>query len=201
MADLGPLNKQEMHLVRTLDDHRVRMQEIVPRIFLGPFTAVRDVLELRKHGVTHIVNLSQCAARVAQQLGLTVLDVSIQDKPLADLWSHVPTICAFVDQALDENPHHVVLFNCMMGISRSGAALVAYLMHRDKLPYKAVLQCVRHKRPCVCPNHGFRFQLSNQRLPSAVEAAELTRQDEEDADHEDEVEKEEEEEEEEAGER
>jgi hypothetical protein len=85
MADLGPLSKQDMHWVRTSNDHRARMQEIVPRIFLGPYTAVRDVLELRKRGATHIVNLSQCPAHVAQLMGLTILDVHVDDKPLADL--------------------------------------------------------------------------------------------------------------------
>ena len=49
-------------------------------------------------------------------------------------------------------------------------------MQRDKLDFDAALKLVRAKRACASPNIGFRFQLRNQRLPTAKEAEDLMRQ-------------------------
>ncbi|VDN38899.1 unnamed protein product [Dibothriocephalus latus] len=51
------------------------------------------------------------------------------------------------------------LVHCKMGISRSGATVVAYVMKEKGWDLKKSLDYVRSKRPCVNPNPNFLRQL------------------------------------------
>jgi predicted protein tyrosine phosphatase len=188
MADHGPLSKEEAHWLSKCENASVRAQAIEPRLFLGPHSAARNVGELRARGITHVVNLSQLPLHVAKALGLQVLDVDgVDDTPTADLLTHLPAIHKFIDDALKASPQHVVLVVCIMGRSRSACAVVWHLMQRDGIDMTPALARVRAQRLSASPNLGFRFQLQHRRLPTADEAAELTRQDEIDVDENDEA--------------
>ena len=52
-----------------------------------------------------------------------------------------------------------VLVHCMAGSSRSGSAVIAYLMVQRQWTYMVALRFVQSKRPLVRPNLSFGKQL------------------------------------------
>jgi dual specificity phosphatase 12 len=85
------------------------------------------------------------------------------------LLSYVPKCIEFIKTGLQSGG---VLVHCAAGVSRSATIVCAYLMMESNLCakkgiIKGNLQCnivvavelLRAKRPCICPNQGFRQQL------------------------------------------
>lgn len=50
--------------------------------------------------------------------------ISIEDVDYADLLSHLPAACRFIDQAMRDGG--TVLVHCVQGLSRSAAVIAAY---------------------------------------------------------------------------
>jgi len=161
-----PLSAREKQLA---DEHPDSCaQEIVPGLFLGPFTCLRDQETIQRCRLEYVVNLSARCSCIAKQLGVAhIMDVMIEDEVNANIMVHLPAIYAFIDAALDSGVN--VLVNCAMGISRSGTAVVGYLMHKHNWSVDESLLYVKQRRACVAPNPGFLIQLTHQRLPTLDE--------------------------------
>ncbi|KAG0056420.1 hypothetical protein BGZ83_005135 [Gryganskiella cystojenkinii] len=143
-------------------EQRREMQEILPSIFLGPYSATRNLQELQRAGITHIVSLWDMSESKILKLHhpehFKYLQLEISDAATQNLITLFPAVKQFIDQAiLRENGK--VLVNCMSGISRSPAFVVAYLMEATGMDYEVVYRYVQNKRFCMNPNPGFRHQL------------------------------------------
>ncbi|XP_075239502.1 serine/threonine/tyrosine-interacting-like protein 1 isoform X3 [Convolutriloba macropyga] len=88
-----------------------------------------------------------------------VLRVGIEDEIESDLLSSLEKACHFIDDRI-ANSGGVVLIYSNLGISRSSAVALAYLIHSQKKSLKDawahVMECQRSTRP----NRGFVKQLS-----------------------------------------
>ncbi|KAG0209757.1 hypothetical protein BGX28_009977 [Mortierella sp. GBA30] len=143
-------------------EQRREMQEILPSIYLGPYSATRNLEELRSAGITHIVTLWDSSEskilKIHHPDQFKYLQLEISDASTQNLITLFPAVKRFMDQAiLQENGK--VLVNCMSGISRSPAFVVAYLMESTGMDYEVVYRYVQNKRFCMNPNPGFRHQL------------------------------------------
>ncbi|KAF9403906.1 hypothetical protein BGX21_007475 [Mortierella sp. AD011] len=143
-------------------EQRREMQEILPSIFLGPYSATRNLDELKRAGITHIITLWDISEsrilKVHHPEHFKYLQLEISDAATQNLITLFPSVKQFIDQAiLEENGK--VLVNCMSGISRSPAFVVAYLMEATGMEYEVVYRYVQNKRFCMNPNPGFRHQL------------------------------------------
>ncbi|KAG0015188.1 hypothetical protein BGZ82_001509 [Podila clonocystis] len=143
-------------------EQRREMQEILPNIFLGPYSATKNLEALTKAGITHIITLWDASEsrilKVHHPDRFKYLQLEISDATTQNLITLFPAVKQFIDQAiLHENGS--VLVNCMSGISRSPAFVVAYLMEATGMEYEVVYRYVQNKRFCMNPNPGFRHQL------------------------------------------
>ncbi|KAG0088477.1 hypothetical protein BGZ93_007375 [Podila epicladia] len=143
-------------------EQRREMQEILPNIFLGPYSATKNLEALTKAGITHIITLWDVSEarilKVHHPDRFKYLQLEISDAATQNLITLFPAVKQFIDQAiLHENGS--VLVNCMSGISRSPAFVVAYLMEATGMEYEVVYRYVQNKRFCMNPNPGFRHQL------------------------------------------
>lgn len=50
--------------------------------------------------------------------------------------------------------------HCYAGVSRSATIVIAYLMQEHGMSYSDAMQHVKKQRYFICPNDGFRRQLS-----------------------------------------
>lgn len=118
-----------------------RPTEIVPLVFLGNLRDARNLHELRRARIAHIVN-------VAQEAGLAFADGEFeytafqwQDFEGEDVSADLDRVAAVVHRCVESQ--RCVLVHCVMGRSRSVAAVAAYLIkHRGtrEIIYKNTIQ-------------------------------------------------------------
>ncbi|XP_031569241.1 serine/threonine/tyrosine-interacting protein-like isoform X2 [Actinia tenebrosa] len=139
------------------------MQEIVPRIYLGPYSAAMKSKfdNLKAHSITHIVCIRQdieanfVKPNFKNDFKYLILDVA--DLPTENIIKHFPQVKAFIDEGLSSAGN--VLLHGNAGISRSAALMIAYIMETYGLSYRDAFQHVQQKRFCINPNEGFAHQL------------------------------------------
>ncbi|XP_005986544.1 serine/threonine/tyrosine-interacting protein isoform X2 [Latimeria chalumnae] len=125
---------------------RREMQEILPGLYLGPYSAaMKSKLSLlQKHGITHIVCVRQnieanfIKPNFQQQFRYLVLDIA--DNPVENIIRFFTVTKEFIDACLQTGGKILVHGNA--GISR-----------RDAFTY------VQERRFCINPNVGFVHQL------------------------------------------
>ncbi|EDO33587.1 predicted protein [Nematostella vectensis] len=142
---------------------RREMQEIVPGIFLGPYSAaMKSKLEhLKSQGITHIVCIRQnieanfVKPNFPNDFLYLVLDVA--DTTTENIIRYFPQVKAFVDDCVSKGGKVLVHGNA--GISRSAALMIAYIMETYGLAYREAFLFVQQRRFCINPNEGFTQQL------------------------------------------
>lgn len=117
---------------------------------------------IREHlGVTHVVNCTKEQPNTFAEHGVIYHRVEVDDDFDSPIEQFFDGASAFVDQALAGGGR--VLIHCHAGKSRSGALLMAWLMHRDRsLTPAAALAICKDARPLVAPNDAFMFALEER---------------------------------------
>ncbi|XP_012538997.1 serine/threonine/tyrosine-interacting protein isoform X2 [Monomorium pharaonis] len=142
---------------------RRHMQEIIPGVFLGPYSAAsRSKLQsLLDHGITHII-----CVRHAIEANLIkpnfpnifkYLVLEIADTMTENIIQHFKMVKVFIDEALNMGGRVLVHGNA--GISRSAALVLAYVMETLEISQTRAFALVQQKRGCINPNLGFMTQL------------------------------------------
>ena len=160
------------------------MQEILPRLFLGPVAASKKKKALRENNITHIlvvrsVKEQLIAPAYPDEFQYYVME--IPDCPTASLLPYLPEVLQFIDVGRQSGG---ILIHCDSGISRSAAVTIAYVMRDQQMSYDNAFQYVADRRCCVHPNLGFMHQLGEYEFiaqslghtPAAVASAGKKRQ-------------------------
>ncbi|XP_066969714.1 serine/threonine/tyrosine-interacting protein B-like [Macrobrachium rosenbergii] len=142
---------------------RREMQEVLPGLFLGPFNAATKskFSSLLDHGITHIICIRQdieahmIRPNFPHKIKYLIIDMA--DSCLENLISHISECRDFIDECLAAGGKCLVHGN--LGISRSAAVVIAYVMEKKMLTYKEALEFVQNRRYCINPNDGFKHQL------------------------------------------
>ena len=79
--------------------------------------------------------------------------VPIYDEPGVSLEPWLLTVCMLIDRSIGEGRR--VFVHCQVGMSRSAAFVVAYIMYSTGLGYDEALRFVQDRRPIAQPNPGF----------------------------------------------
>ncbi len=109
------------------------MWRIIRNLYLGDEQDSRNRFLLDQYRITHIVN---CAAEVRsafpRDFHYLRLELNDPDPAFVDC---IPELCTFIHQGRRQG---AVLVHCRMGISRSPAAILAYLCHRKRTLRRAL---------------------------------------------------------------
>ncbi|XP_019952163.2 dual specificity protein phosphatase 13A [Paralichthys olivaceus] len=135
--------------------------EVWPSLYLGDMVMSHDKFGLWQLGVTHVLNASHgklCCKGNDDFYGTTVKyhGVPANDLPTFDLSPFFYPAAEFIHQALTSGGK--VLVHCAVGVSRSAALVLAYLMIHHHLSLLSSVRCVQEKR-WIFPNRGFLRQL------------------------------------------
>ncbi|XP_046387479.1 dual specificity protein phosphatase 3-like [Ischnura elegans] len=142
----------------------VDCDEVYPNVFIGNSGAARNKAYLRRLEVSHILNCAEGRGEVDtgeefyKDVGMSYLGLSLEDDSSADLECHLGATSDFIDHALHSGGR--VMVNCVMGMSRSCAVVLGFLMMRRGLRAGEAVVAVRRRRN-VRPNGGFLRQLAH----------------------------------------
>ncbi|XP_054456234.1 dual specificity protein phosphatase 13-like [Anoplopoma fimbria] len=135
--------------------------EVWPNLYLGDMFMSHDKLGLWQLGITHVLNAAHgklCCKGCDDFYGTTVryYGIPANDLPTFDLSPFFHPASEFIHQALTSGGK--VFVHCAVGVSRSAALVLSYLMIHHKLSLLSSTRCVQQKR-WIFPNRGFLRQL------------------------------------------
>ncbi|OAJ40102.1 hypothetical protein BDEG_23875 [Batrachochytrium dendrobatidis JEL423] len=137
------------------------MQEIIPGLWLGPYSCARDNSLLHLKGITHILCVRESNEEMMVRMRFPeefhYLCIQASDSPLQNLIPLFPKATSFIHTAITNGGS--VLVHCNGGISRSPAFVVAYMMDMHDMQFAAAFQFVQSKRFCMNPIEVFKYQL------------------------------------------
>ena len=127
------------------------MNKICEKLFLGNIKAASDFKELKRLGVTHVLQVASGIEPFFPN-DFKYRVVSINDESSQSLIRHFPASIAFIKEGLDKGG---VLVHCHAGVSRSATIVIAYLMQEKHLSFESAFSYASKRRPVIFPNMGF----------------------------------------------
>jgi len=131
-------------------------QEIIPRIYLGSYSAAKNKELLKLYGITHVLTVA-IDAQALYPDDFQYMVIRAYDHEYQDLISYFDATNNFVKSALKNDG--VVFIHCMAGVSRSTTMLSAYILESQLGSTEETLALIKQKRSFINPNRGFREQL------------------------------------------
>eukprot|EP01111_Echinosteliopsis_oligospora_P010241 TRINITY_DN3151_c0_g1_i1.p1 TRINITY_DN3151_c0_g1~~TRINITY_DN3151_c0_g1_i1.p1 ORF type:complete len:252 (+),score=65.28 TRINITY_DN3151_c0_g1_i1:92-847(+) len=130
--------------------------EIYPNLYVGDVYAAHNTSELRKKGITHIVN---CVPGVKPAFtdDFKYLYIPMLDCATEAINEQFDASFDFIHDALSN--HGRVLVHCIQGMSRSATIASSYVMKALHVPAHEAVTILQSKRSIVKPNYGFMVQL------------------------------------------
>jgi len=159
------IEKRVVTILKDDSGRRVDMTEIRTNLFLGDEGAAKNTFYLKKVGCTHVLNTAEGQTsgtvdtneKFYKPFGIKYKGLKLLDVSQTNIAIHFDAVADFIDEAVLGGGK--ILVNCQMGVSRSSAAVLAYLMLRHQMTAVEALIEVRKKRD-VRPNDGFLRQLA-----------------------------------------
>ncbi|XP_071493736.1 dual specificity protein phosphatase 12-like [Diadema antillarum] len=130
--------------------------EIIPRLWLGSGEAAESPFFLADHKITHVLSVIFYTVKIPLE-SVQQKVISIMDQPGEDLLGHLNEAFSFINDGLESGG--AVLVHCAMGVSRSSATVIAYIMNKEQCTLDEALLRVKEKHSQTCPNEGFMEQL------------------------------------------
>ncbi|CAF0715889.1 unnamed protein product [Brachionus calyciflorus] len=136
--------------------HKSDLNLIVPYLYLGSLEAAKNVDNLKKLDITHILTLMEDPLDEKIRNSFTYKFKRLTDLPSSNILDILEECIEFIENAIDNSQN--ILVHCQVGMSRSASIVIAYLMNKDRKPMNEILEFVKQSR-FVFPNMGFRKQL------------------------------------------
>ncbi|XP_042314987.1 dual specificity protein phosphatase 13-like isoform X2 [Sceloporus undulatus] len=157
-------------LERAMDSCRMELNEVDevwPNLYIGGIAVAHNKEELRKHGITHILNAAHnaCGSKGNQAFygkEFCYHGIAADDFPDFDLSIYFRSASEYIHKALSV-PNGKILVHCILGKSRSATLVLAYLMMHHNLSLAAAVERVLQSR-AIFPNRGFLKQLQDLEL-------------------------------------
>lgn len=130
------------------------IHHIIDNIYLGDYRAADNPLLLKQYNITHIIN---CAFNLPCKYPnqFTYLALNLKDEKTQDIIPKMEESFQFIKKNSSQN----IFIHCVLGVSRSGSAVMYYLMKEKGWTYAQAFDYIRKIRSVVQPNEGFKQQL------------------------------------------
>lgn len=162
----------ELNYLRQLVSLRIQRQQAIeteqydssrPSMIVDQFLFQGDVKHASNEGlleelnIQSIVNMSDCQLDPTIVNQRHVLWINIEDDVYTDIDQYFETTNKFLRSCQADQKN--VLVHCQMGVSRSSAIVLAYLMKYYQYSLAEAYDYLIQRRPIVEPNIGFLLQL------------------------------------------
>lgn len=137
---------------------------LLDHVYIGSQSNAESLRLLRELGVTHVLN---CAgykgprpvpdASPYEGLGIDYCEFQAEDTDRYDICQHFPEAFQFLEAVRRRGG--VALVHCALGINRSAAVCVGYLMVHAQMTLLQATRLIKNKRRVVLANRAFQRQL------------------------------------------
>uniref|UniRef100_A0A8C5FE33 Dual specificity protein phosphatase n=1 Tax=Gadus morhua TaxID=8049 RepID=A0A8C5FE33_GADMO len=141
-----------------------RVNEVWPNVYIGDEQTAKNKANLRKMGVTHVLNAAEgtrnsvnTGADYYDDMAVVYFGLVAVDVVGFDLSQYFYSAAKFIHEAL-RDPQNTLLVHCVMGRSRSATLFLAYLMIYHNMTVVDAVDHVKQRRRII-PNWGFLKQL------------------------------------------
>ena len=144
--------------------------EIIPNLILTNYSSVQKLLSSPNPKITHILTVAEGLSFAKEALSLHIQYKLIPAEDFEDfnLLEYFDEMTDFIHECLMNQGSIIV--HCLMGISRSATAVIAYLIKYKGFTMEEGLKLVKEKRDVARPNKGFLDQLKQyEKLKKAEE--------------------------------
>lgn len=136
-----------------------KITRITNKLYLSSYIDSLKYAELVNLGVQQILTIGPAMphtseyfdSRTQKKVQFALKCIPIDDHADVNIKQYFPEIFAFINAG-------VTLVHCVMGISRSATAVIAYLIHGG-MHIDTAFKYVKDRRPIINPNYGFIGQL------------------------------------------
>jgi len=139
-------------------------------LFLGSYENAKTDKQLSSLGITHILNMADELENPHAAEKYVYRKMGVNDTREDDIKQHIMQAISFINESRASSPSSRILVHCAMGISRSSAIVIAWLMVENKWTYEQSKLYVKSLRSSIKPNEGFVKQLlvfEKELLPAA----------------------------------
>ena len=130
---------------------------ISDRILVGGREDSQNLEYLQSMGITHILNVSSQLPNAFPK-DIIYYKLMIDDDPQFPIAKFFACASSFIERV--ERCKGRVLVHCISGVSRSVTLVLAHLMIKHKFTLKEAYRHVKHYRPYIVPNPGFKMALA-----------------------------------------
>ncbi|CAI4232360.1 unnamed protein product [Auanema sp. JU1783] len=134
----------------------LQIAECCEGLFLGSQDAARELEQLKKLKITHVLNVATGIPNFFPN-EFTYKLIEAFDLPSMRLIDYFDEAAEYIQRAI--NAGGKVFVHCNAGISRSSTLVLAYMMKVRGFKLEAALEAVRKNRKIAKPNPGFMQQL------------------------------------------
>ncbi|ELT95568.1 hypothetical protein CAPTEDRAFT_27532, partial [Capitella teleta] len=137
---------------------------LIEHVYLGCQSQAESLRMLRKYNITHVLNCAgykgprpEPHASPYGDIGIEYLEFQADDYEDYDITQHFAEAFQYLDQAKRQRGN--VLVHCALGINRSAATCLAYIMQHQRKTLFEATRLIKRKRKVALTNRGFQVQL------------------------------------------
>ncbi len=131
------------------------ISKITDKIYLGDEEGAKDLDYLKAEQIHYVLSIIENPPKYPEDMGINLMHLNIEDKCTNNNINYYVIKCIdFLDKA------DKVLVHCSLGINRSAAIIIGYLMWKTHSSYGEVYDFVKKRRECIEPNNLFIIQLN-----------------------------------------
>jgi predicted protein tyrosine phosphatase len=136
------------------------MSLVRPRVYLGAAWNSSNFSELSMAGVTTVISMAAELGRKLFPNELRYKHIALEDDEREFILPMLVDVVEFMVNTLTTSPSkECILVHCLMGKSRSVAAIAAWLMYAENIGCREALLQIRNCRAVANTNDGYRHQL------------------------------------------
>ena len=154
-----PICQRDIEYYRFKSHFNLHPSKIFDWLYLGSYRNACDIKDLKDLKINYILNCAVECENKNLPYDINCYHAKINDMPYFQLTSFFEKTNAFINKAKISGGN--ILIHCQLGISRSTACLIAYMIKYLGYTTLTALQFIKKKRPQVMPNFGFIQQLKN----------------------------------------
>lgn len=138
--------------IKNENHDKTHCYSIIPFLYLGDTMNAKNSHELSKLNIDTIINMTHEVKNFYPEK-YNYINYAWRDSLNYHIINDLDEICDKINDLISQNKN--ILVHCKMGLSRSVAVILAYLIKYEHMSYYEAYEYVEFKKNTICPNDTF----------------------------------------------